>query len=1131
MKKPLALLLAMLLSPLVLMAKDISHTALVPGALLNTDRFNMGRPSDGHPDGQGTAYTASVDQIMQYVQSHYSSAKSSSNGDMTAAVYDPSGVHASAFARGNHTGLQSASTITGLAPVATSGAYGDLTGKPSIPAAQVASDWSAGSGVTAILHKPSLGTAAAADTGIGTTNVILGDDSRLTNSRTPTAHKSTHATGGADALTPADIGAATYAQGLLAASALQSISDSTSTTSSATAASSTAVKSAYTLAASKVSAVTGTAPVVSSGGATPAISMAAATDSVPGYMTAADHSTLSTALQPSPYNSVSGLTLASGKLLGRIASGTGAAEEIGVGTGLSLSAGTLSVSGGGTVVGVTATAPIASSGGTAPTISIPAATNSVDGYLTAADHTAFAAKGAGTVTGITGTAPVVSSGGAAPVISMAAATDSVPGYLTAADHAAFGGKQAPLISATNIKTVNGSSLLGAGDLSVNGMTYPGAGVPVSTGSAWGTPLNITGISDSTSTTSSAIAASSTAVKAAYDLAASKGAGTVTGVAGTAPVVSSGGATPAISMAAATDSVPGYLTAADHAAFNAKGAGTVTGVTGTAPVVSSGGAAPVISMAASTDSVPGYLTAADHAAFGGKQAALGYTPLNPANNLSEVTAATARSNLGLAIGTNVQAYSSNLGTYAGIAPSANAQALLGHSFSAMLTDIGAAPAAQGTLAASAVQPSAYTAATGLTLASGKMLGRTTAGSGSAEEIAIGSGLSLSGGTLSSTAGGGSVTSASIVSANGFGGSVATATSTPAITVTTSVNGIAKGNGTALSAATSGTDYAPGTSALATGIVKSTTTTGALSIAAAGTDFVAPGGALGTPSSGVATNLTGTAAGLTAGNVTTNANLTGEATSSGSNAVTLTNSAVIGKVLTGYTSGAGTVAATDTILQAVQKLNGNDALKAVAANYTNVTNDAQTRAAIVPNTAPSAGQMLLGNAGGTAYGLVPMSGDCTIASTGAITCTKTNGSAFGTSATMAGPSGAMVGTTDTQTLSAKTLTAPIITGYTETVYTPTVSAGAVTISLANGTVQKVVTAANTTITLPSAAAGTSYTILVSYGGAHSITWAGGGAIKFSGGSAPTATSVSGKYDVYTFFCHDSTNTFGVDGGRNF
>ena len=85
------------------------------------------------------------------------------------------------------------------------------------------------------------------------------------------------------------------------------------------------------------------------------------------------------------------------------------------------------------------------------------------------------------------------------------------------------------------------------------------------------------------------------------------------------------------------------------------------------------------------------------------------------------------------------------------------------------------------------------------------------------------------------------------------------------------------------------------------------------------------ALGTPSALVGTNITGTAAGLTAGNVTTNANLTGDVTSIG-NATTLTNAPVIAKVLTGYVSGAGTVAATDSILQAIQKLNGNDATNA-------------------------------------------------------------------------------------------------------------------------------------------------------------------------------------------------------------
>lgn len=83
------------------------------------------------------------------------------------------------------------------------------------------------------------------------------------------------------------------------------------------------------------------------------------------------------------------------------------------------------------------------------------------------------------------------------------------------------------------------------------------------------------------------------------------------------------------------------------------------------------------------------------------------------------------------------------------------------------------------------------------------------------------------------GSGTVTAVSVSSANGFAGS-SSGGATPALTITTSVTGILKGNSTAISAATAGTDYSAGTAALATGILKSTTTTGALTIAVAG-DF--------------------------------------------------------------------------------------------------------------------------------------------------------------------------------------------------------------------------------------------------------------------------------------------------------
>ena len=46
-----------------------------------------------------------------------------------------------------------------------------------------------------------LGTAATANTGTGAANVILGNDSRLTDTRTPSAHAASHASAGSDALT------------------------------------------------------------------------------------------------------------------------------------------------------------------------------------------------------------------------------------------------------------------------------------------------------------------------------------------------------------------------------------------------------------------------------------------------------------------------------------------------------------------------------------------------------------------------------------------------------------------------------------------------------------------------------------------------------------------------------------------------------------------------------------------------------------------------------------------------------------------------------------------------------------------------------------------------------------------
>jgi hypothetical protein len=65
------------------------------------------------------------------------------------------------------------SAITGkpsFSAVATSGAYADLSGKPSIPAAQVQSDWNATSGVSAILNKPVIAAQKRTETYTGVTD-------------------------------------------------------------------------------------------------------------------------------------------------------------------------------------------------------------------------------------------------------------------------------------------------------------------------------------------------------------------------------------------------------------------------------------------------------------------------------------------------------------------------------------------------------------------------------------------------------------------------------------------------------------------------------------------------------------------------------------------------------------------------------------------------------------------------------------------------------------------------------------------------------------------------------------------------------------------------------------------------
>lgn len=122
----------------------------------------------------------------------------------------------------------------------------------------------------------------------------------------------------------------------------------------------------------------------------------------------------------------------------------------------------------------------------------------------------------------------------------------------------------------------------------------------------------------------------------------------------------------------------------------------------------------------------------------------------------------------------------------------------------------------------------------------------------------------------------------------------------------------------------------------------------------------------------------------------------------------------------------------------------------------------------------------------------------------------GTAWGTSKTA--PSGDIVGTSDTQTLSAKTLVDPAITGtILEDVYTITDGA-AFEIDPGNGSIQLITLGASRTPKATNFAAGESVVLMVDDGSAYSLTWTdstfGGSGVlwKTDGGTAP-ALNTSG------------------------
>ena len=258
-----------------------------------------------------------------------------------------------------------------------------------------------------------------------------------------------------------------------------------------------------------VTAVTGTAPVVSSGGLTPAISMAAANTSTNGYLTSTDWNTFNG-------KQAAGSYLVSGGALGTPSSGT--ATNL---TGLPLT------------TGVTGVLPVANGGNGTATPALVAGTNvTISG--TWPNQTINSSGGSGGVTsfsaGSTGLTPSTASTGVVTLAGTLAVANGGTGTTTPS-----------LVAGTNVsitgtwpnQTINSSG--GGG----GGMVYPGAGIPLSTGAAWGTSYSTTGSGNVVLSTSPTLVTPLLGTPTSGVATNLTGLPLTTGVTGTLPVLNGG----------------------------------------------------------------------------------------------------------------------------------------------------------------------------------------------------------------------------------------------------------------------------------------------------------------------------------------------------------------------------------------------------------------------------------------------------------------------------------------------------------------------------------------------------------------------------------------------------------------
>lgn len=298
----------------------------------------------------------------------------------------------------------------------------------------------------------------------------------------------------------------------------------------------------------------------------------------------------------------------------------------------------------GSVQTVTATAPVTSTGGANPVIGMPAATASVNGYMTST----YASKLDGIAAGATVNSGNVNSATQYQLSYYAATGSTVSGTsLLATDASANslyvnkGGAtdlrlsyNLPTLTAPGVTSTGNALALASGFNNTTGAYTAGVAVttlydsaPSFSGneSTGATKMNL-GHSGATwgkfywGTATSGIAApagsTTTFLRNDGTWATPGGGGTVTAVTASAPLASSGGNTPNLTITQAASASNGYLSSTDWNTFNGK----VSSVGASSPLSSSGGTSPSISISQAGSGSNGYLSSTDWNTFNNKASA-------------------------------------------------------------------------------------------------------------------------------------------------------------------------------------------------------------------------------------------------------------------------------------------------------------------------------------------------------------------------------------------------------------------------------------------------------------------------------------------------------------------------------